>query len=131
MTEPTLRRVIIESPYAGNVRRHVAYARAAVRDSIMRGEAPFASHLIYTQTGILNDDIAAERQKGINVGLEWARGAHAVAFYVDLGMSRGMKYAKQRHEAEGRVIELRNLPADEVDRICRQFAETKGSKNRA
>ncbi len=35
-----MRLVIIESPYAGAVETNVAYARAAVRDSLLRGEAP-------------------------------------------------------------------------------------------
>lgn len=54
--------VIIESPFAGNVRENILYARMAVRDSLLRGEAPIASHLLYTQEGILNDDIKEERQ---------------------------------------------------------------------
>jgi hypothetical protein len=41
-----MRWVILESPYAGDVEANVAYARAAVRDSLMRGEAPIASHLL-------------------------------------------------------------------------------------
>lgn len=44
--------VIVESPYAGDVERNTAYARAAVRDCLMRGEAPFASHLLYMAYGI-------------------------------------------------------------------------------
>ena len=46
-----MRQVIFESPYAGNVEENVAYARAAVRDSLLRGELPIASHLLYTQPG--------------------------------------------------------------------------------
>ena len=45
-------RVILESPYAGDIERNVKYARMAVRDSLSRGEAPIASHLLYTQEGI-------------------------------------------------------------------------------
>ena len=37
--------VILESPYAGDVEANVEYARACVRDSLSRGEAPIASHL--------------------------------------------------------------------------------------
>lgn len=44
-----MRLVILESPYAGNIEKNVAYARACVRDSLSRGEAPIASHLLYTQ----------------------------------------------------------------------------------
>ena len=32
------RLVILESPYAGDVPANVAYARACLRDSLMRGE---------------------------------------------------------------------------------------------
>lgn len=39
--------VLLESPYAGYVERNLAYARACARDCLLRGEAPFASHLLY------------------------------------------------------------------------------------
>ena len=35
-----LRLVVLESPYAGDVARNVRYARACLRDSLLRGEAP-------------------------------------------------------------------------------------------
>lgn len=84
--------VIIESPYAGDVEANVEYARRCVRDSLLRGEAPIASHLLYTQPGILDDDIAEERQQGIDAGLAWRRVAEASAVYTDRGISRGMEY---------------------------------------
>lgn len=56
MTEP-LRLVIVESPYAGDIEANVAYARRCLRDSLARGEAPIASHLLYTQEGVLRDDV--------------------------------------------------------------------------
>lgn len=68
-----MRLVIVESPFAGDLPKNIAYARAAVRDSLARGEAPIASHLLYTQPGILDDDIPAERQWGIDAGLAWRR----------------------------------------------------------
>jgi hypothetical protein len=48
-----VRRVILESPYAGDIDANVAYARACVRDAVMRGDAPIATHLLLTQPGIL------------------------------------------------------------------------------
>ncbi len=50
-----MRRAIIESPFAGDVERNVRYARAAMRDCLMRRETPYASHLLYTQEGVLDD----------------------------------------------------------------------------
>jgi hypothetical protein len=86
--------VVVESPYAGNVEQHLAYLRAAMADCISRGEAPFASHGLYTQPGVLLDSIPEERAKGIAAGEAYARlvaeaGGPRV-FYVDLGWSRGM-----------------------------------------
>lgn len=32
--------VILESPFAGNVKKNILYGRLCVRDSLSRGEAP-------------------------------------------------------------------------------------------
>lgn len=106
-----MRRVILESPYAGNVDRNVAYARACLRDSLLRGEAPIASHLLYTQPGVLDDQIPEERQMGIDAGLAWGVEAEATVVYTDYGISRGMRYGIERAEREGRVVEYRSLDA--------------------
>ena len=60
--------VVIESPYTGKVKRNINYARRCVKDSLKRGETPIDSHLLYTQKGILNDDLLCERTLGINDG---------------------------------------------------------------
>jgi hypothetical protein len=104
-----MRLVIIESPYAGDIEANVAYARACMRDSLNRGEAPIASHLLYTQPGILRDEDPAERQWGIDAGLAWRRVAELAAFYVDRGMSFGMRAALETYMAERRPFEERRL----------------------
>lgn len=101
--------VIIESPYAGDVDRNVAYARACVRDSLSRGEAPIASHLLYTQPGILRDGIPEERKWGIEAGLAWGRVAEATVVYVDHGVSEGMQKGIDRADGEGREVIRRRL----------------------
>ena len=102
-------RVILESPYAGDVERNVKYARMAVRDSLSRGEAPIASHLLYTQEGILKDEIPEERQWGIDAGLAWKEVAVKHVFYIDYGYSRGMEYAKQYATKNHIPIEERRI----------------------
>lgn len=108
-----MRRVILESPYAAgggrSVEENVAYARACLRDSLLRGEAPIASHLLYTQPGVLDDDIPEEREMGILAGLAWGHEAEATVVYVDHGVSRGMRYGIERAEREGRPVERRML----------------------
>lgn len=104
-----MRLVILESPYAGHVESNVAYARACVRDSLSRGEAPLASHLLYTQPGILRDEIPAERIWGIDAGLAWASKADATVVYVDHGISKGMQYGINNAHEAGRPVEMRKL----------------------
>ncbi len=86
------RLVIIESPYAGDVERNTEYARLCVRDSLARGEAPIASHLLYTQPGVLRDEVETERQWGIDAGLAWLAVAELSAVYTDHGISVAMKH---------------------------------------
>lgn len=102
-------RVIVESPYAGNVDRNVEYARAAVRDSVLRGEAPIASHLLFTQPGILDDDVPAERSLGIEAGLAWGSVADKTVVYTDRGVSSGMAMGIKRAHNEGRPVEYRQI----------------------
>lgn len=101
--------VIIESPYAGDVERNVVYARRCVRDSLLRGEAPIASHLLYTQPGILKDEIPEERQHGIDAGLAWRKVAEKTAVYTDLGVTKGMLYGITAAREAGVPVEMRTL----------------------
>jgi len=104
-----MKKVIIESPYAGNVLSNLAYARLCVKDSLARGEAPIASHLLYTQEGILDDNVESERAKGIAAGLAWLDVADRHVFYVDNGYSDGMKHARKIAEEKGIIIEERKI----------------------
>lgn len=83
-------RIILESPYAGDVEGNLTYARRAMHDSLMRGEHPIASHLLYTQPGILDDSIPEERKRGIAAGFAWHEVAEGMVIYTDLGISSGM-----------------------------------------
>ena len=101
--------VVVESPYAGDIRKNTEYARACVRDSLLRGEAPIASHLLYPQPGILREEIASERQHGIEAGLAWLPKADLMAVYIDNGVSFGMSEAQKTAESLGITIEHRRL----------------------
>lgn len=104
--------VIVESPFAGEISENVEYARRCIRDSLSRGEAPIASHLLFTQPGILNDDIPGERALGIEAGLAWYRVAEKCVVYADRGGSKGMGEGMQMARRCGVPIEFRLL--DEV-----------------
>lgn len=101
--------VVIESPYAGDTEANLTYARRAMDDSLERGENPIASHLLYTQPGILNDADPEERQRGIDAGLAWGAHADAIAFYTDRGMSPGMRRAEEYWRSRGKQIVYRSM----------------------
>lgn len=108
----TMRRVIVESPFRGatdaETAYNVDYARAAVRDCLLRGESPLASHLLYTQDGVLRDD-PEERKLGIEAGFAWRQWGHVTAIYKDLGVSEGMKQGIRHAQGMGQTIEFRTL----------------------
>jgi hypothetical protein len=107
--------VIVESPYSGDVPRNMEYLRKCLRDCIMRGESPYASHGLIS--GALDE--ATERQRGIEAGYAWWRVADKVVFYTDLGWSRGMAAAMDRLQRQPTFMqdgypklpfEIRKLP---------------------
>lgn len=109
-----MRLVILESPYKAatpeGLELNLRYARLAMRDALLRGEAPYASHLLYTQPGVLDDALDLERRLGIEAGLAWGLKADATVVYTDLGVSEGMLMGIQRAMRVGRPVEDRKLP---------------------
>lgn len=83
--------VVLESPWAGDVTRHLEYARAALADSLKRGEAPIASHVLFCAGGVLNDTDPFHRELGMSAGHAWIVACQRMVVYADLGISRGMK----------------------------------------
>ena len=105
-----MRRVVVESPYAGDVEGNLRYARAAMADCLKRGETPFASHLLYTQPGVLNDNDPVERALGIRAGFAWREVADATVVYIDRGITDGMHEGILDAERRGQPVERRSLP---------------------
>jgi hypothetical protein len=114
-----LTRVIIESPYGTRpdgsraswpeVEENVTYARRCIADSLARGEAPFASHLLYPQ--VLVDALPRERKQGMEAGFVWGEKADLCAVYMDRGVTPGMKEGIDRALGRGLVIDYRAIGA--------------------
>jgi len=102
--------VIIETPFKGDEGRNAKYLAAALSDSLNRGEAPFASHAIYTLPGVLNDDVPVERELGMEAGFAWQRVASKTVVYRDLGISSGMVSGINLALSNGLGLEFRSLP---------------------
>ena len=114
-----MNRVIIESPFGAKdnatLLENIAYARKCITDSLRRGEAPFASHMLYP--GSLDDNKPEERRKGMEAGFAWGAAANLVAVYVDRGISSGMSEGIQRAQMLGLAIELRSIRAQITARL--------------
>lgn len=111
--------VIIESPFAARkpdgswdpegVEENLRYLRAAMHDCLKRGEAPYASHALYTQPGVLNDQVPEERTLGINAGFAWNERSDLTVLYIDRGLSAGMKLGLVNAAKSRRNVEIRSL----------------------
>ncbi len=124
-----MKQVQVESPYAGDVEKNIEYARKALRDCLRKNEAPYASHLLYTQPGVLDDTVPEERQYGIDAGLIFAEKADVSIFYIDCGFSSGMKYGLKHAlkfnrecvfrsfvDSDGNVIDIaRDVSEEEIE----------------
>ncbi len=108
--------VVLESPYTGKnlaeIDANIDYARACIRDSLKRDEAPIASHLLYTQEGILDDAVPEERKNGMEAGHVWYRVADLCVVYQDKGISEGMIKGIAAAERNGVEIQYRSLPKE-------------------
>lgn len=59
--------IYVASPYAGDIEKNTEFAKEACRHVMNEGHAFFAPHLLYPN--LLRDDVPAERQHGLNMGL--------------------------------------------------------------
>jgi hypothetical protein len=107
--ENPMKRVIIESPFAGDIQTNLKYVRQACTDCINRGEVPFASHMFFPQ--FLDDNDPKQRQLGIEMGYDFWEKADLVVFYTDFGISPGMEKALAKAFLEGKPYVKRALGA--------------------
>jgi hypothetical protein len=113
-------RVVLESPFRPmgdseeqrifSALMNRLYLRLALYDSLSRGEAPFASHAIYTQA--LDDAVGSERSWGIKSGFAWGECASRFVVYEDLGVTPGMIQGMSFAEGEDIPVERRQMFKD-------------------
>ena len=122
-----IKTVIIESPFDGDLNRNSFYTRLCVLDSIRRGEAPVACHLVYpslttdlasmVRPAFIHDNSATSpltRAEAFEHIEALRNRLEATIFYTDLGMSEGMSEARARCEEKGLPFEERRLPGFEA-----------------
>lgn len=133
-----MRLVAIESPLKGKVpswvplwaaaaaeravrERNRHYAKQCMLDALARGEAPYASHLLFDQPGLLNDAAPDDRATGIRAGIYWGRVAEARAVYCDRGISDGMMTGVASSPLT-QVVEFRWLESERPAATLRRIA---------
>ena len=119
-TEIFVRKVYVESPYSGDIEANRDYAIRCMQDCLKRGEAPFLSHLLYTQVpqhGFVADDdqdhICVGREAAIQAAERWRRVADCTVVYTDRGSSRGMEAGIEDAKSIGQAVEYRSLKKSE------------------
>lgn len=123
--------VAVESPFGSPdpkiLRRNVLYARMCIRDSLERPgvlrEAPWCSHLVYPQPGILDEQDPQGRRAGLDISGAWGDRAACRAVYEDLGLTSGVLEALDRAKAQGQRVARRRLREDLADEFRRQVAQ--------
>lgn len=135
MSEPLV--VSIESPYRASTlklqQEHICYAILACKHaSKFHNEAPFASHLILTQSVDHNGgsfycsddqpdphDLGLGREGAINITHAARLKCDKIVLYTDYGISNGMKAAVDIAENISIPIEHRTLPP-EMLALCKK-----------
>lgn len=106
-----MKRVIVESPYAGNIEVNEVYGEFALYDCLVNyNETPYASHLLYTRKNVLRDDHGPDRELGIKAGFYWRDVAEETVFYTDLGMTDGMVLGIGDCKEKNNPYHVRKLP---------------------
>lgn len=106
---------VLESPFAGNVRLHKRYISACLRDALLNhDESPYMSHRMLTEA--FDDTVAEERQLGIQAGYVFIEHVQNSVFYLDCGMSKGMKYAEGYCKSHEVPVSYRFVPGWRVSR---------------
>ena len=93
------------SPYRGNAYqriRNIVYARRITRVALELGYMPIATHLYLPQ--ILNDDIPAQRWRGLKAGKNILNTCGTIIIGARYGISEGMAAEIEEAAGKGAII---------------------------
>ena len=128
--------VFICSPFSGGPPLYRKYLLEAIRDSLSRGENPFAPHYYYTR--FLNDNDLSERNLGRGFGQQILVRCDSLVVYADHGITSGMNDDIQLAIKERKNVTVRYLRGgvkggkDHTDRVSViGRSEGDGEKDRA
>jgi hypothetical protein len=100
--------VCIESPWR-NFALARPYLSACIRDAVMRGEVPIASHAMFCVASDFNDEVDADRALGLTAARVMIQNCQLVAVYCDHGISEGMRRAMEFAFSINKPVETRRI----------------------
>lgn len=103
------RLVYIASPYAGDIEKNVAFAKAACRYAAAQGCTPVAVHLLYPQ--FLDDQVPKEREAGLKMGMRVLATCDEI-WLCGERMSAGMK--AEEAEAKRLGLPIQRVPSSVI-----------------
>lgn len=115
------RLVYIASPYAGDIEKNVAFAKAACRYAAAQGCTLVAVHLMYPQ--FLDDRVPEEREAGLKMGMRVLAACDEI-WLCGERMSAGMK--AEEAEAKRLDIPIRKVPSSDICSLQTQKEESAG-----
>jgi hypothetical protein len=111
--------IAVESPYGSDdwqeIAENIHYLRACMHYVHLQGNAPYASHAISTQPGVLDDSDkgpGGERETGIFGGQAIADRMDEKWVFMDKGMTTGMEYGYKRSGEINQPILIKELGPD-------------------
>ena len=108
-----MQRVILESPYSGEMKFNEIYGELCMHDCLVNhDETPYASHLLYTRKYVLDDTKPDERKLGIEAGFEWREATNMTVFYIDVGFTTGMDLGLEHCKEIDKPHAVRRLPKE-------------------
>jgi len=118
---PARRRIVVESPLAGDVAENLRYLVWCCRALYLAGYEPLALHL--GCPWFMDDVVPQERADGIAWSWFWQGDEHV--FFCDRGMSRGMTFAMERCQGDGirMTFAMERCQGDGIRTSSRSLAE--------
>lgn len=111
VSKPNQKAAVILSPFMSEdpsrANAMARYAKRCIQDSILRHEAPVASHYFYYE--VLNSHLSIERDIGLQSQLVWIKHADLVVVYIDMGITQAMDLAINVAKLANKKIEFRKI----------------------
>lgn len=111
VTKQQRKAVLIVSPFVqedpANASKMMRYAERATRDSLLKNEAPLATHVFYPS--VISTKNPIERDTGLQSQLSWVKGCDVVAAYIDFGITPAMQVVLNQAILKSKRIEYRTI----------------------